>query len=162
MAHYWLAGMNVLASYLAFSDITLVGCWGTLSEHCVSRSLKSSFYSAFSSGGGGGAIVFSVILGFYGLNVFCLAVLPFSGPLTTLRAGLSCVFFLLPPLTFPFDIPTGFFNSRSGIYEAKIKHRELTTMSFLKSQSLLLICLLFSTFQCLIFYIQCPGFLSCI
>ena len=63
--------MNALASHL--SDITLEGCCGTLLQQSVSGSLSSSLYAAFASGDGDGAKVFSVMLGFYCLNIFCLA-----------------------------------------------------------------------------------------
>lgn len=76
---------------------------------------------------------------FYCLKVFCFTELPFSGPLTRENRSL---FWLFPLLYWHSDI-IGFFNSKSGIYEAK----KTLKNSLLCLFCLLLICLPLSNFQ---------------
>lgn len=121
--HDWSAEMNVLTSHLAFSNvITLVRCWGTLLWLCVNGSVSSSLYSVFASMGRGGTTVFSMVLSFCGLKVFCLAVIPCSDPLVTDDRSL---FWLFCSSHWHTSIVV-FFNSESGMYEYEAKKQTKT------------------------------------
>lgn len=156
----WLAEMNILALYLAFSDTTLARVLECLITELQEWTSGSPLYFA-----GMNVPMFFVcgLLLQYSscLKVFCFSRLP-SNPITFLvlwpeREAFFGLFFFLIHTYWHFQV-AGFFSSKSGIYETKQNNEEPISLV----PRSLLICLLsnFKSPLVIVLYMTFMGF-SC-